>query len=80
MTEKNKKFAVIIGEEVAFLLVPAPNAPQYERVIAAYSSDPKIVEVPLDHPDFDIINSEWRYSGGEFKSPIEYNPNVEKPE
>lgn len=75
-----RKFAFVIDGEVAFALAPIPDYPQSERIVAALSSNPEIIEVPQDHPHFDEINSDWIYIGGEFKNVVEFNPNVAPPE
>jgi hypothetical protein len=40
-------------------------------VVAALSSDPKIVEVPFDHEHFSSVKGGWKYLNGEIIPPEE---------
>ena len=64
-----KKFLVVVDDEVAFAWHPSATGELYELVIAALSSDPKIVEVPFDHEHFDLVKGGWKYLNGEIVAP-----------
>lgn len=82
MASSDRKFAFVIDGEVAFVLTPPRTAPgaTYERMVAGFSSDPKVIEIPLDEENRDIINGDWFYVNGKFVNRLAYNPNVEPPQ
>jgi hypothetical protein len=82
MTSSDRKFAFVIDGEVAFVLTPPTSAAddKYERMVAAFSSDPKVIEIPLDEENRDVIGADWFYTDGQFVSKFQFNPNIAPPQ
>lgn len=60
-----KTFALIVGDEVFGTLTIPDTAPNYDRLWAGLSSDPKVVE----STGTDGVSFGWIYDGSNFIAP-----------
>ena len=61
------KFAIVVGNEVAGTVGIEENSSETaDRIISAYRSDPKIIEISNDSISFG-----WNYNGTDFTPPSE---------
>lgn len=61
-----KRFVFIIDNEVGPDLKFAVGNPQTEALAAALSSDPKVIEIPIDSE----VNMGWTWDGTNFYPPV----------
>lgn len=65
-----EKFIIIVDGEVASVFQPNPNdGPGYDKIVAIFKSDPKIIHVTDNIPNRDLISEGWLYVNGEFSPP-----------
>ena len=66
-----EKFIIIVDGEVASVFQPNPkDGPGYDKIVAIFKSDPKIIHVTDSISNRDLISEGWRYVNGEFLPPM----------
>jgi hypothetical protein len=65
------KFALTIDGEFVGSINVNDETPQYAAYSAIFRSDPKVIEVAIDDPNFDAVDMGWIFNGTSWSPPEE---------
>lgn len=67
------KFAFVIDGEYAAGVSVGENSLNPEGMVAVFRSNPTIVEIPQDDPNFDRIGYGWSFDGTNWIAPVVFD-------
>lgn len=65
------RFALVVDGEFGIAITINDSHPNYEMLVALANSQPQVVVIPQEHPEYNNIKLGWTYSNGEWVAPIE---------
>jgi hypothetical protein len=65
------KFALTVDGEFVGSINIDDTQPSYPAYSAVFRSDPKVIEVAQDDPNFDAIDMGWNFDGTSWSPPVE---------
>ena len=65
------RFALVVDGEFGIAITINDSHPNYDMLVALTASDPKVVVIPEDHPDYNNIKLGWTYIDGDWVPPAE---------